>query len=158
QIGDRGTIRTPTGVIRIDDTIPAGEHAIVHTGFVETGEVRPGQVPEAEIDGDRRDATPRAHTPTQIAHWALRRAGGEHARQAGSLVEPGRLRFDFPNPSSVGAGRLEEVELEANRRIGADDPVKIFETTMDEAKSLGAIGLFGEKYGDIVRVVEIGDY
>jgi alanyl-tRNA synthetase len=91
-------------------------------------------------------------------HWTLKHLLGEHARQAGSLVEPGRLRFDFPNPGPVGTDLLEEAEREANRRLAADDPVKIFETTLDEAKSLGAIGLFGEKYGDLVRVVEIGDY
>src|SRR5262245_12650140 len=158
QIGDRGTIRTPTGLIRVEDTVPAGEHAIVHIGVVETGEVRADQVVDAAIDVDRREATTRAHTSTHIVHWTLKRLLGDHARQAGSLVEPGRLRFDFPHPTGVGSGLLEEVELEANRRIGADDPVKIFETTMDEAKSLGAVGLFGEKYGDIVRVGEIGDY
>ena len=158
QIGDRGTIRTPTGMIRVEDTVPAGEHAIVHVGVVETGEVRADQVVDAAIDVDRREATTRAHTSTHVVHWTLKRLLGDHARQAGSLVEPGRLRFDFPHPTGVGSGLLEEVELEANRRIGADDPVKIFETTMDEAKSLGAVGLFGEKYGDIVRVVEIGDY
>jgi alanyl-tRNA synthetase len=158
QIGDRGTIRTPTGMIRVEDAVPAGEHAIVHVGVVETGEVRADQVVDAAIDVDRREATTRAHTSTHVVHWTLKRLLGDHARQAGSLVEPGRLRFDFPHPTGVGSGLLEEVELEANRRIGADDPVKIFETTMDEAKSLGAVGLFGEKYGDIVRVVEIGDY
>jgi alanyl-tRNA synthetase len=158
QIGDRGIIRTETGVIRVEDTVPAGEHSIVHAGVVESGEVRAGQLAEAAIDVDRRDATTRAHTSTHIVHWTLRHLLGEHARQAGSLVEPGRLRFDFPHPSAVGADQLEAAELEANRRLAADDPVKIFETTMDEAKSLGAVGLFGEKYGDFVRVVEIGDY
>jgi alanyl-tRNA synthetase len=158
QIGDRGTIRTETGTIRIEDTVPAGEHSIVHDGVVESGEIRAGQFAEATIDVDRREATTRAHTSTHIVHWTLKHLLGEHARQAGSLVEPGRLRFDFPHPTAVGADQLEAAELEANRRLAADDPVKIFETTMDEAKSLGAVGLFGEKYGDIVRVVEIGDY
>ena len=158
QIGDRGVIRTETGTIRVEDTVPAGGHSIVHDGVVDSGEVRVGQVADAAIDIDRREATTRAHTSTHIVHWTLRHLLGEHARQAGSLVEPGRLRFDFPHPSAVGADMLEEAELEANRRLAADDPVKIFETTMDEAKSLGAVGLFGEKYGDIVRVVEIGEY
>jgi alanyl-tRNA synthetase len=158
QIGDHGVIRTETGAIRVTNTLPAGEHSIVHDGVVESGEVRPGQAAEAAIDIDRRVATTRAHTSTHIVHWTLKHLLGEHARQAGSLVEPGRLRFDFPHPTAVGADLLEEAELEANRRLAADDPVKIFETTMDEAKSLGAVGLFGEKYGDIVRVVEIGDY
>jgi alanyl-tRNA synthetase len=158
QIGDRGMIRTETGAIRVTDTVPAGGHSIVHVGVVESGEVRPGQVAEAAIDVDRREATMRAHTSTHIVHWTLKHLLGEHARQAGSLVEPGRLRFDFPHPAAVDPSVLEEAELEANRRLAADDPVKIFETTMDEAQSLGAVGLFGEKYGDIVRVVEIGDY
>jgi alanyl-tRNA synthetase len=139
QVGDHGQIRTATGTIRVTDTQKAGEHAIMHLGVVESGEAR-------------------AHTSTHVVHWTLKHLLGEHARQAGSLVEPGRLRFDFPHHSAVPTERLEEAELEANRRLAADDTVKIFETTMDEARSLGAVALFGEKYGDIVRVVEIGDY
>src|SRR5947209_6486670 len=158
QVGDQGIIRTDTGSVRVIDTLPAGEHGIVHEGIVASGEVRAHQSAIASIDVPRREATTRAHTSTHVVHWTLKHLLGEHARQAGSLVEPGRLRFDFPNPGPVGADLLEEAELEANRRLAADDPVKIFETTLDEAKSLGAVGLFGEKYGDLVRVVEIGDY
>jgi alanyl-tRNA synthetase len=158
QVGDHGQIRTNTGTIRVSDTQKAGEHAIMHLGVVESGEVRAGQDAIAEIDRLRREATARAHTSTHVVHWTLKHLLGEHARQAGSLVEPGRLRFDFPHPSAVPVEQLEEAELEANRRLAADEAVKIFETTMDEAKSLGAVALFGEKYGDVVRVVEIGDY
>ncbi len=158
QVGDRGQIRTHTGTIRVTDTQPAGEHAIMHVGVVESGEIQAGQDAIAEIDRLRRESTARAHTSTHVVHWTLKHLLGEHARQAGSLVEPGRLRFDFPHPSAVPIEQLEEAELEANRRLSADDAVKIFETTMDEAKALGAVALFGEKYGDIVRVVEIGDY
>jgi len=158
QVGDRGTIRTDTGAVRVVDTVPAGERGIVHEGVVASGEVRAHQPAIASIDVPRREATTRAHTSTHLVHWTLKHLLGEHARQAGSLVEPGRLRFDFPNPGPVGSDLLEEAELEANRRLADDDPVKIFETTMDEARSLGAVGLFGEKYGDLVRVVEIGDY
>ncbi|MGE5227926.1 MAG: alanine--tRNA ligase [Planctomycetaceae bacterium] len=158
QVGDHGQIRTNTGTIRVTDTQKAGEHAIMHVGVVESGEVRAGQDAIAEIDRLRREATARAHTSTHVVHWTLKHLLGEHARQAGSLVEPGRLRFDFPHPSAVPVEQLEEAELEANRRLAADEAVKIFETTMDEAKSLGAVALFGEKYGDVVRVVEIGDY
>jgi len=103
-------------------------------------------------------ATARAHTSTHIVHWTLKHLLGEHARQAGSLVAPGRLRFDFPHPSAVPLEVLEEAELEANRRLALDDAVRIYETTFDEAKAQGAIALFGEKYGDLVRVVEVGDY
>jgi alanyl-tRNA synthetase len=157
QIGDRGQIRTHTGTVRVLDTQHAG-HATMHVGVVESGEVRPEQDAIAEIDRLRREATARAHTSTHVVHWTLKHLLGEHARQAGSLVEPGRLRFDFPHPSSVPHETLEAAELEANRRLAQDDTVMIFETTMDEAKALGAVALFGEKYGDIVRVVEIGDY
>ena len=158
QVGDRGTIRTHTGVVRVADTQRVGDRATMHVGVVESGEVRAGQDAIAEIDRLAREGTARAHTSTHVVHWTLKHILGEHARQAGSLVEPGRLRFDFPHPSAVPVDVLEEAELEANRRLARDDAVKVFETTMDEAKSLGAVALFGEKYGDIVRVVEIGDY
>jgi alanyl-tRNA synthetase len=158
QIGDRGTIRTPTGVVRVTDTQRVGDHAIMHVGVVESGEISPGQEAHAEIDREARASTARAHTSTHIVHWTLKHLLGEHAKQAGSLVAPGRLRFDFPHPSAVAGDVLEEAEREANRRLARDDAVRIFETTMEEAQSLGAIALFEEKYGDMVRVVEIGDY
>jgi alanyl-tRNA synthetase len=158
QVGDRGLIRTPSGVIRVIDTVPAGDRSIVHTGVVESGEVRPGEEAHAEVDPERREATARAHTSTHVVHATLRELLGEHARQAGSLVEPGRLRFDFPHPSAVAREQLQEAELIANRRLARDDAPSIFETSMEEAKRLGAVMLFGEKYGDTVRVVEIGDY
>src|SRR5919106_596834 len=158
QVGDRGLIRTPSGVIRVVDTVPAGDRSIVHVGVVESGEIRAGDDAHAEVDADRREATARAHTSTHVVHATLRSLLGEHARQAGSLVEPGRLRFDFPHPSPVSPEQLQEAELIANRRLTDDDAPSIFETSMDEAKRIGAVMLFGEKYGDTVRVVEIGDY
>ncbi|MEX0984246.1 MAG: alanine--tRNA ligase [Actinomycetota bacterium] len=157
QVGDRGQLRTHTGTVRIIDAQRVGQ-AIMHVGTVESGEIRAGQDAIAEIDRVAREATARAHTSTHVVHWTLKHILGEHARQAGSLVAPGRLRFDFPHPSSVPVQTLEEAELEANRRLARDDAVRIFETTMDEAQSLGAVALFDEKYGDMVRVVEIGDY
>jgi alanyl-tRNA synthetase len=157
QVGDHGEIRTQTGTIRVDDAQWAGP-AIMHIGTVHSGEIRAGQDAIGEIDRLRRDATARAHTSTHIVHWTLKHMLGDHARQAGSLVAPGRLRFDFPHPSAVPEETMQESELEVNRRLADDEAVRIFETTMDEAKSLGAVALFGEKYGDIVRVVEIGDY
>jgi alanyl-tRNA synthetase len=158
QVGDQGTITTPTGTIRVQDTQPAGPDAIMHLGRVESGEVRPGQEALAVIDRERREATARAHTSTHVVHATLKDVLGEHARQAGSLVAPGRLRFDFPHHAAVPTEILEGAELEANRRLARDDAVHIFETSMDEAKALGATMLFGERYGDQVRVVEIGDY
>jgi alanyl-tRNA synthetase len=120
QVGDRGLIRTPSGVIRVTDTVPAGDRSIVHTGVVETGEVRPAEEAHAEVDADRREATARAHTSTHLVHATLRELLGEHARQAGSLVEPGRLRFDFPHPSAVAPDQLQEAESRANRPMARD--------------------------------------
>jgi alanyl-tRNA synthetase len=130
----------------------------MHVGTVESGEIRTGQKAHAEVDAARREATARAHTSTHVVHWTMKHFLGEHARQAGSLVAPGRLRFDFPNPGAVPQGVLEQVELEANRRVAHDDEPHVFHASMDEAVQLGAVALFGEKYGDVVRVVEIGDY
>jgi alanyl-tRNA synthetase len=158
QVGDRGVIRTHTGTVRVTDTQKVGDLSIVHEGIVESGEIRSGQDAIAEIDRLFREGTARAHTSTHVIHATLRRILGDHARQAGSLIEPGRLRFDFSHPSAVPVEVLEEAELEANRHLAADDVVTIFETSMDEAKALGATALFGEKYGDHVRVVEIGEY
>jgi alanyl-tRNA synthetase len=158
QIGDAGTIRTPTGVIEVTDTRPGPGGTIVHHGVVASGEVRQGQEAEASVDPERREATARSHTATHVLHHTLRQALGEHARQAGSLVQPGRLRFDFTHYEPVPRHRLEEIEYLANRRLSDDQPVRAYETTFDFAKSQGAIALFGEKYGEIVRVVEVGDY
>ena len=158
QIGDEGEIRTNTGTIRVRDAQWAGPSSIMHIGTVTSGEIRAGQDAIAEIDRQRREATARAHTSTHVVHWTLKHMLGEHARQAGSLVAPGRLRFDFPNPSSVPDEVLEQAELEANRLLARDDAPNIFETSLEEAKALGATMLFDEKYGDVVRVVEIGDY
>jgi alanyl-tRNA synthetase len=158
QVGDEGEIRTHTGTVRVRDAQWAGPSAIMHVGTVTSGEVQRGQDAIAEIDRQRREATARAHTSTHVVHWTLKHILGEHARQAGSLVAPGRLRFDFPNPSAVPDEVLEQAELEANRLLARDDAPNIFETSMQEAEALGATMLFDEKYGDVVRVVEIGDY
>jgi alanyl-tRNA synthetase len=158
QVADTGTLRTSSGLVRITDAQWTGPRAISHTGIVESGEIHAGDEAHAEVDAERREATARSHTATHVVHWTMRHLLGDHARQAGSLVAPGRLRFDFPHPSGVPGDQLEEAEILANRRLAEDDSVRSFETTMDEAKRLGAIALFEEKYGDFVRVVEIGDY
>jgi alanyl-tRNA synthetase len=158
QVGDQGVIRTETGSVRVTDTVPAGGHASMHLGVVTSGEVRAGQSAHATVDGERREATARAHTSTHVVHWTLKHVLGEHARQAGSLVAPGRLRFDFRHPSAVPLETLEQAELEANRRLAMDDEVRATEMSMEDAQALGAVALFGEKYGDVVRVVEIGGY
>jgi alanyl-tRNA synthetase len=158
QIGDRGLVRADAGTVRVLDAQFGPGDVIVHTGVVESGELRAGQEVHGEVDADRREATMRAHTATHIVHWTLKHLLGEHARQAGSLVGPGRLRFDFPHHSPVGWTALEEAEGIANAKTSSDDQVTIYETTFDEARNQGAVALFGEKYGDFVRVVEVGDY
>ena len=158
QVGDHGSLRTPSGVIRVTDARFGPGDVIVHSGVVESGEVREGDDAQGRVDATRREATARAHTATHIVHWTLRHVLGDHARQAGSLVAPGRLRFDFPHHTAVPRDVLEQAEEVANRRLAEDGLVTIYETTMEEAKNQGAIALFGEKYGDFVRVVEVGDY
>jgi alanyl-tRNA synthetase len=151
-------VRTPAGLIRVTDAQIGPGAVIVHAGRVESGEVRQGDDAHGEVDRERREATMRAHTATHVVHWTLKHVLGEHARQAGSLVAPGRLRFDFPHHSAVPHDVLEGAEELANQRLSEDSPVTIYETTFDEAKNQGAIALFGEKYGEFVRVVEVGDF
>jgi alanyl-tRNA synthetase len=158
QVGDKGLARAPGGTITVTDAQFGPGGIIVHTGVVASGEIHEGEEVHGEVDAGRREATARAHTATHILHWTLRHVLGDHARQAGSLVAPGRLRFDFPHHSAVPPDVLEQAEELANRRLAEDGQVTIYETTMDEAKNQGAIALFGEKYGDFVRVVEVGDY
>ncbi|HMC79243.1 MAG TPA: alanine--tRNA ligase-related protein, partial [Acidimicrobiia bacterium] len=159
QIGDRGTILTPTGRFSVEDTQRlAGGGLILHKGRVTVGEIQVGQHAETRVDPSHRASVQRSHTATHMIHWALRDRLGEHAHQRGSLVEPGRLRFDFQHFEPVGAETLARIEEEVNRRVLSDDAVHAFETTYDQATALGAMALFGEKYGDYVRVVEVGDY
>jgi alanyl-tRNA synthetase len=158
QVGDTGTIAVNGALIEISDTQKALGDLVVHAGRVVSGEIRSGASARAAIDGARRAATMRSHSATHVLHWALRHKLGPHARQAGSLVAPGRLRFDFPHTQSVPRDVLQEVEHEVNALLLGDGSVRAYETTMDYARNIGAVALFGEKYGDIVRVVEIGDY
>jgi alanyl-tRNA synthetase len=142
----------------VTDTKPGPGGTIVHEGVVSSGEVRQGEEAEAIVDAERREGAARSHTSTHVLHHTIRQFLGEHARQAGSLVAPGRLRFDFSHFEPLSRPTLEEIEYLANRRLADDSPVRAYETTKDFAQSQGAIALFGEKYGDIVRVVEVGDY
>ena len=158
QVGDEGTIRTGGASLHVHDTVWGPGDTIVHRARITEGEVRVGEEVEAHVDQERRAATARSHTGTHVLHWTLRHLLGDHARQAGSLVAPGHLRFDVTHFEGLSRDLLEGVEGQANRRLVDDDPVRAYETTFDFARSQGAIALFGEKYGDIVRVVEVGDY
>ncbi|MGI9051523.1 MAG: alanine--tRNA ligase [Ilumatobacteraceae bacterium] len=156
QIGDRGTIIGPTGRAEVLDTTFALPNLRRHMARVLEGELVPGQQVTAAIDVDRRAATRRNHTATHLLHHALREVLGEHVKQAGSLVGPERLRFDFSHYAPVSAEQIEEIERLANAETLANTPVRITETTKAAAEELGAIAFFGDKYGDIVRVLQAG--
>jgi alanyl-tRNA synthetase len=159
QVGDKGVLRTADGaVLEVTDTQYGLEGFHVHTGKVVEGELRADQAVLAEVDAARRAATARSHTATHTLHWALRRKLGDHAKQQGSLVDAGRLRFDFAHFSQVPHEHLLGVQENVNRHLIDDPEVKVWHTSLAEAEASGAIGLFGEKYGAVVRVVDIGDF
>jgi alanyl-tRNA synthetase len=158
QIGDTGTITTDTGVLDVVDTTYGLPGLHRHRVSVREGHVEVGQSATAAIDGERRDAIRRNHTGTHILHWALREVLGQHVRQQGSLVAPDRLRFDFSHFEPVTPDQLRDIEDLSNREILDNASVRHFETTMNEARDLGAIAFFGDKYGDIVRVLEAGEH
>ena len=158
QVGDTGLITVDGASLEVLDTQLALGELVVHRARVRGGEARSGADAHALVDALRRNAIMRSHTATHVLHATLRAAVGPHARQAGSLVDAGRLRFDFPHTEAVPRDLLAEIEEKVNRRLLADDLVRPYETTRDEANTIGAMALFEEKYGDIVRVVEIGDY
>ena len=159
QLADAGQLVLGDGtVVQVDDVQkPLGE-LVVHRGRVLSGEARVGAEVDARVDVERRRSVSRAHTATHLVHKAFRDALGESATQAGSLNAPGRFRFDFASPSAVPASVLADVEQQINEVALADLEVRAFVTTQDEARRIGAMALFGEKYGDAVRVVEVGDY
>ena len=159
QLADNGRLVLADGtVLEVLDVQKALPDLLVHRARVLSGEARVGASVLAEVDIERRRAVSRAHTATHLVHKALRVALGEAATQAGSLNAPGRFRFDFASTSAVPASVLADVEQEINEIALADLEVRAFVTTQDEARRIGAIALFGEKYGNAVRVVEIGDY
>jgi alanyl-tRNA synthetase len=156
QVGDTGTIRTESGELQVLDTTFALPGLRRHTCSVVSGSVEVGQSAKASINVVARDATRRNHTATHMLHWALRQVLGDHVKQAGSHVSPERLRFDFSHYAPVSASEIEEIERLTNGQLIANDPVRAYETSKDEATAAGAIAFFGDKYGDIVRVLEAG--
>lgn len=158
QVGDRGEIRTAGGTFEVTDTRWGVPGVIVHKGQVTSGEINIQDAAAIAVNAAHREGVHQSHTATHIVHWALRDALGEHARQQGSLVEAGRLRFDFSHYEALEADAVARLEEAVNRLVLLDDPVRAFETTYDFAIESGAMALFGEKYGDIVRMVEVGEY
>ncbi|MEE8491189.1 MAG: alanine--tRNA ligase [Acidimicrobiia bacterium] len=158
QVGDTGTITTETGVGRVEDTQNAIPGLISHHVRITSGDIRVDQDATAEIEHDRRERIRKSHTGTHILHSSLRRVLGDQANQAGSLVESGRLRFDFNHHQAVNPEELMEVERLANEHIIENARVRVFETSKQEAEAMGAIAFFGDKYGEVVRVVETGSF
>ncbi|MGQ9537297.1 MAG: alanine--tRNA ligase [Actinomycetota bacterium] len=157
QVGDRGVIRSASGEAEVADTYHPAQGLTSHRVKVRRGSFTVGDAVEAEVDRDRRAAIRRNHTATHLLHYALRQVLGEHAKQAGSLVEPHRLRFDFTHYAPLTREELLRVEELVNSIIVEDYPVRAFMTTYDYALSLDAVALFGEKYGEYVRVVEVDE-
>ena len=158
QQADTGLINVGGGQVEVLDVQQPMPGLIVHKARVVRGEVRAGEPGFAEIDVTRRKAISRSHTATHLVHQTMRAFLGESATQAGSLNAPGRLRFDFNTPGAVSPAVLHDVEQQVNEVLLRDLEVNAFITSQDEARRLGAMALFGEKYGDEVRVVEVGDY
>lgn len=159
QIGDTGRIKVDTGaIIEVRDCQKPVPGVYVHKGVVQVGEVTVGAKAQASIDVRRRTAIARAHSATHLTHQALRDALGPTAAQAGSENQPGRFRFDFGSPSAVPTTVMTDVEQQINEVLARDLDVHAEILSLDEAKKQGAIAEFGEKYGERVRVVTIGDF
>ncbi|WDZ82314.1 alanine--tRNA ligase [Micromonospora cathayae] len=158
QQPDQGLITVGGGEVEVFDVQQPMPGLVVHRAKVRRGEVRAGETGFAEIDITRRRAISRSHTATHLVHQTMRNFLGESATQAGSLNAPGRLRFDFNTPTGVAPSVLHDVEQQVNEVLLADLEVHAFITSLEEARRIGAMALFGEKYGDEVRVVEVGDY
>ncbi|MDZ7290392.1 MAG: alanine--tRNA ligase [candidate division KSB1 bacterium] len=156
QVGDTGRIEGDGFVVEVVDTQKAGSH-IVHIGRLVSGKIETPKI-VAKIDLERRLATARHHTTTHLLHKALRDTVGTHVTQAGSLVAPDRLRFDVTHFQRIEPAQLEDIEGAVNEHIRRDLEIETFQMPYNEARKLGAMAIFEEKYGDIVRVVKIGDY
>jgi len=159
QLADQGVIRSGTGAeVEVHDVQTPVPGVIVHRGTVTRGEITLDDAVTGEVDVARRRAISRAHTATHLVHKAFRQALGETATQAGSENAPGRFRFDFASPAAVPASVMTDVEQEVNEVLAADLDVRAEVMTQDQARAAGAMALFGEKYGDEVRVVSVGDW
>ncbi|HWP49289.1 MAG TPA: alanine--tRNA ligase [Candidatus Limnocylindrales bacterium] len=158
QVGDKGILRLPEGEVVISDTQKPIPQLHVHKGKVKKGTIHKGQKGRAMVDPESRQRTVLNHTATHILHATLKQVLGDHVKQAGSLVAPDRLRFDFSHFSDLDYREFYRIEEVVNQVIRANMPVKTFITSLDDALRRGAVAMFGEKYGDQVRVVQIGDF
>ncbi len=153
QTGDHGTITSGDFVLDVEDTQKPITGLIEHTGVVKHGKISRGSAVKLEVDHARRTATRRNHSATHLLHWALRQTLGEQATQKGSLVGPNRMRFDFSHGRAVTHEELRQIEKLVNEKILTDAPVQTEVLPIDDAKKKGAVAIFEEKYGDVVRVL-----
>jgi alanyl-tRNA synthetase len=158
QVGDRGTLRVSGGIVEIADTQRPALELVVHRGVVTEGEVRADAEAELAVDAEARAATIRNHSGTHLLHAALRSVLGNQAMQKGSLVGPDRLRFDFTHDAPLEDSQIEAIEDLANSWIERNAPASVREMSYPEAIESGAVAIFDEKYGDVVRVVQFGDF
>ncbi|EQD76137.1 alanyl-tRNA synthetase [mine drainage metagenome] len=157
QVGDTGLIETPDARFRVEDTERAGQF-VIHRGTLEVGVLACGARVQARVDAARRLETMRNHSATHLLHASLRTVLGTHVAQKGSLVAPDRLRFDFSHPAPLTADERDAVETLVFREIIANRPVVTRVMAFDDARRLGAMALFGEKYGERVRVLTMGEF
>ena len=155
QIGDTGTLSKDGALVRVLDTKEPEKGLIAHTVQVEEGRIQVGDTVSAAIDVQRRERIRRNHTATHILHWALREVLGDHVKQAGSYVADNRLRFDFTHFEAMTPEQISEVERLANEKVMENHSVRAYETSLASAREAGVIALFGEKYGEFVRVLDI---
>ena len=157
QVGDTGRIESAGGVFRVEDTLSPQPGLIVHKGRVEAGALLADAAVTASVDAERRANTARNHTATHLLHAALRSLLGDHVQQSGSLVAPDHLRFDFGHPEALTRQEIEEVERRVNAHVQANSLTEVAHLETSEAIAAGAQALFGEKYGETVRMLSIGD-
>ena len=158
QVGDTGYIKTDNAVFKVTGTYKFGDGMIAMRGETELGTLKKGDRVRAEVDKASRKATEKNHTSTHLLHKALQMVLGDHVRQAGSMVSPDRLRFDFNHYASLSAEEISRIEEIVNEEIQENLQLKKTYMNIDDAVKLGAMALFGEKYGERVRVVEVGDF
>ena len=158
QASDHGHLTVPEMEVEITEVVKPVENLFVHRGKVINGSLREGQPVDVQVDRTRRMATCRNHSATHLLHKALKEVLGAHVNQAGSLVDPERLRFDFTHYTGVTTEELQRVEAMVNQAVLSNLSIEVSESTVTEAKALGATALFGEKYGERVRVVKMGDF
>ncbi|HSN17191.1 MAG TPA: DHHA1 domain-containing protein, partial [Gammaproteobacteria bacterium] len=158
QVGDQGLLKSGNGAFKVADTQKRGGGAFAHMGQVTHGEIKVGETVDAQVDEALRAATVLNHSATHLLHAALRKVLGTHVTQKGSLVAPDRLRFDFSHYQAVTPEELAKIEDLVNAEVRRNEAADVRETSYDEAIKAGAMALFGEKYGNVVRVMKFGDF